>query len=759
MSSAGDSEISRWSLWRKRKRVVEKHMQSVNAKRLAYCESSSTVDDNSDTDSCVDPSTSNGNGTPAAGDDTPLSPCECVAEELSVSDDDVANDSTVEADPVPELNFDQFEGHGRPASETDQDQVRHVGAESPGHSDDEFHEANCELFEDFDDCGYYSPTDSDGSSSESEDEFEKESRFKEHIAQWAANSLIPHNKVKGLLSVLREFHPNLPKDPRTLLGTSTSYQINSIAGGDYYHFGLADSIRDLASELSSCVDMVQDKFQVSIQINVDGLPLFKSAKTQFWPILGRVADPFQSEVFIIGLFSGNSKPSDVHEYLGEFVSEVKDIEQNGVKIDGFDTRLKVHLSCFICDAPARAYIKQTKLHNAYYGCDKCIQKGTWVNKVTLPDIDSPLRTDVAFNEMTNKEHHVGVSPLSQLSIGMVTQFPHDPMHLVYLGVVKRLIWSWVKGPVANKCRIGSNACSQISASLLSCHAYVPREFARKCRSLAEFERWKATELRQFLLYSGIVALKGKVSDIFYSHFLLFFVAIFCMSSSLHHPTHCDYADILLRLFVQDWSKLYGQDMVVYNVHGLIHLATESKKFGLLDSFSAFPFESFLGRLKKLVRKPNSVLPQVIRRLSEIKPKRGDWKKKCETGVISKEEHANGPVLLRYRGYTQFKCMQLNGLFFSIRDRDNCVKIASRFGLIRNICKDPNESEPLVMFEHFSSVEDFFQYPLNSSDLGIVKVSHLSGILRAEKVSRIVTKYFRVPHKESFVLVPLLHQFY
>jgi len=32
---------------------------------------------------------------------------------------------------------------------------------------------------------------------------------------------------------------------------------------------------------------------------------------------------------------------------------------------------------------------------------------------------------------------------------------------------------------------------------------------------------------------------------------------------------------------------------------LIHLSADVKKFGPLDSFSAFPFESFLGRLKKI----------------------------------------------------------------------------------------------------------------------------------------------------------------
>ena len=169
--------------------------------------------------------------------------------------------------------------------------------------------------------------------------------------------------------------------------------------------------------------------------------------------------------------------------------------------------------------------------------------------------------------MKDEDHHLQatLSPLCNLSLGMVSQFPHDPMHLVYLGVVKRLLGSWLKGPVSNRCRIGANNVSQISECLLACHRYLPREFPRKCRSLAEVDRWKATEFRQFVLYSGIVVVKGKLSDIVYQHFLLLVVGIFCLCSPLHYSTHCEYAQDVLCAFVEQWGKLYGKDMLVYNV--------------------------------------------------------------------------------------------------------------------------------------------------------------------------------------------------
>ena len=63
-------------------------------------------------------------------------------------------------------------------------------------------------------------------------------------------------------------------------------------------------------------------------------------------------------------------------------------------------------------------------------------------------------------------------------------------------------------------------------------------------------------------------------------------------------SHCQYAHELLHLFVSQTGQLYGKDVLVYNVHSLIHLAADVQNFGPLDSFSAFPLENFLGKLKK-----------------------------------------------------------------------------------------------------------------------------------------------------------------
>ena len=124
--------------------------------------------------------------------------------------------------------------------------------------------------------------------------------------------------------------------------------------------------------------------------------------------------------------------------------------------------------------------------------------------------------------MTDFEHHIGVTPLKTLSIGMVTQFPlYYLMHLVCLGVMKRILMFLMKSPARDGIRIGQTSINGISKRLFEFRTFIPREFSRKCRPLSDIERWKAVEFRQFLLYSGIVALKGHLSNALYKNFFCF----------------------------------------------------------------------------------------------------------------------------------------------------------------------------------------------------------------------------------------------
>ena len=83
-----------------------------------------------------------------------------------------------------------------------------------------------------------------------------------------------------------------------------------------------------------------------MQINIAGLPLFKSSSVQFSPILGRIDAPVQSEPFIVGLFCGKSRSADVGEYMQEFIAEMQSLENDGFQLEGLDPQLYVKMKAF-----------------------------------------------------------------------------------------------------------------------------------------------------------------------------------------------------------------------------------------------------------------------------------------------------------------------------------------------------------------------------------------------------------------------------
>ena len=146
--------------------------------------------------------------------------------------------------------------------------------------------------------------------------------------------------------------------------------------------------------------------------------------------------------------------------------------------------------------------------------------------------------------------------------------------------------------------------------------YTPCEFVRKPRTLNELDRFKATEFRTILLYTGVVCFHKYIDKNMYKQFMLLSCAIRLMSSK-ETINNVDIAHELLLKFIQHFEQMYGSRYMVYNVHCLSHLSCDVTNYGPLQNFSAFPFENHLGMIKKLLRQPNAPLQQVVNRLQEM----------------------------------------------------------------------------------------------------------------------------------------------
>ena len=148
------------------------------------------------------------------------------------------------------------------------------------------------------------------------------------LAQWSIDNNVPHSALSGLLRVLKPYHPGLPIDPRTLLKTPKTYAIKQIGQwGHYYHFGIASAI----TEVLSLLNLDETTTKLSLQVNFDGLPLFKSSCKEFWPILCCIKE-IDASPFVVGLYCGTKKPSSIAEYLNDFVIELCGLLESGVII-------------------------------------------------------------------------------------------------------------------------------------------------------------------------------------------------------------------------------------------------------------------------------------------------------------------------------------------------------------------------------------------------------------------------------------------
>ncbi|CAN7938331.1 unnamed protein product, partial [Ixodes hexagonus] len=139
------------------------------------------------------------------------------------------------------------------------------------------------------------------------------------------------------------------------------------------------------------------------------------------------------------------EPLNSNTSLQAFVDDLNDLLEHGVLISG--TQLEVRLGALICDAPAKAYVLSIVHHNGYFSCTKCTAEGEALNRrQCFPEMNAELRTNESFRTRKQEEHHRGTTLLETLPIDLIRQVPLDYMHLVLLGVMKKLLLLWLKGP-------------------------------------------------------------------------------------------------------------------------------------------------------------------------------------------------------------------------------------------------------------------------------------------------------------------------
>ena len=136
-------------------------------------------------------------------------------------------------------------------------------------------------------------------------------------------------------------------------------------------------------------ESLSDFSHINLIVNVDGVSLFKSSPQQFWTILVSVENLV--DVFIVSIVYGNSKLKPLNDSLADFINEVKILKNDGLVVTSNKT-ITISIKCFVCDAPARAFLKCVVNHIGYSSREMCEIKGEWNGRVTFNELLTLSRT-------------------------------------------------------------------------------------------------------------------------------------------------------------------------------------------------------------------------------------------------------------------------------------------------------------------------------------------------------------------------------
>ena len=365
---------------------------------------------------------------------------------------------------------------------------------------------------------------------------------------------------------------------------------------------------------------------IALSLFCDGVPIYKSSKTSLWPIYFTVLNLHPSirhlakNIIIAGLWVGPKKPP-IDELFKPLTEMLDHLSSDGIVITlptGDSLLFKFKLVMGIFDLPAKAAVMCTKLFNGEYGCQTCEQAGLYIShrRVYPPrpcrernHQQITLQAKEAVHQHESIKGIKGISPLTNY-VDLVDSIPVDYMHAVLEGTVGRLLNLWFNSTHHSKPFYIGRKLSEIDQLLML--QKPPNEFSRSPRSISNYRKfWKASELRQFLLFYSLPILQGKLPSLYWQHYALLVCAMHILLNDNISSVELAAAEIMLTDFYVLFEELYGIIQCSHNVHLLSHLVKYVRLWGPLWTHSAFCFENKNGLIKNLFHGTNDITKQIL----------------------------------------------------------------------------------------------------------------------------------------------------
>ena len=197
----------------------------------------------------------------------------------------------------------------------------------------------------------------------------------------------------------------------------------------------------------------------------------------------------------------------------------------------------------------------------------------------------------------------------------------------------------------------------------------------------------------------------------------------------------------LEIYVTLSEQLYGQQLLSYNVHSLLHLVADVEVLGPLDTFNALCYENNMLEMRKCLRKPGLKLAEVYKTISEkedysLTPL--DFAKK----IYLTQKHAERPLPKDITAdlCEQFKKLEVNKCTFAITLRDRCCFLKnSKICIIKNIIQVQGQVRFIVQQLRFTA--DVYNVGVTSEFVQVYDCRNLERTLRSVPLTDVKSKMY------------------
>lgn len=321
---------------------------------------------------------------------------------------------------------------------------------------------------------------------------------------------------------------------------------------------------------------------------------------------------------LVGMIPGSNEPKDhMNTYLSPLVEDMCKL------YDGYEfynpnsmttkTTIRAMIACITCDLPATRKVCGFSNFNATLGCSKCLKQFTVDEFSDKPDYsgfdchtwvarDLSTHNDKAFESRDAntkrqrkeiaKEYGIKYSELVRLpEFNIVRYHVIDPMHNVFLGLVKHTVKTWKDTGLLLERHFQTLQEKVDSMNAPSKIGRIPRKIG------SGFAAFTADEWKHWVLIYSVYALHGILPEDHYRCWCTLVDSCRYLCQPVTTFTTIEHAHDLIVEFCKTFEALYGHQRCTPNMHMACHLASCIKDYGPLSSFWCFPFERFNGVLE------------------------------------------------------------------------------------------------------------------------------------------------------------------